>query len=236
LADALSIAMCEGLLASAYLGDGRLDEARALTAALAPRLGGAVLPLAPCLHAYLAAAEVALACCLRAPDDQGARDAARSASPARPRCGSRRRWRRASAAGGRRPRWPGAGCIKRKPSASPPSSGARSKLWISFCGTRDGEELASSCASHPDRCPRRGNGCARVCVAARQVGSRALRRDRIPARLAPGRQGGVRAKPRAGQGAAHRGARPAHLDGLLRQRLPRPQELLRRPGGLRAMG
>ena len=80
LADALSIAMCEGLLASAYLGDGQLDGARALTATLAPRLAGAVLPLAPCLHAYLAAAEVALACRVRAPDDQGARDAARTAS------------------------------------------------------------------------------------------------------------------------------------------------------------
>jgi hypothetical protein len=80
LADALSIAMCEGLLASAYLGDGRLDGALALTATFAPRLAGAVLPLAPCLHAYLAAAEVALACCVRAPDDQGARDAARTAS------------------------------------------------------------------------------------------------------------------------------------------------------------
>jgi tetratricopeptide (TPR) repeat protein len=61
LADALSIAMCEGLLASAYLADGRTESARAVTAALAPRLCGAVLPLAPCLHAYLAAAEVALA-------------------------------------------------------------------------------------------------------------------------------------------------------------------------------
>jgi eukaryotic-like serine/threonine-protein kinase len=80
LADALSIAMCEGLLASAYLGDGQLDGARALTATLASRLAGAVLPLAPCLHAYLAAAEVALACRVRAPDDQGARDAARTAS------------------------------------------------------------------------------------------------------------------------------------------------------------
>jgi len=80
LADALSIAMCEGLLASAYLRDGRLDGARALTTILAPRLAGAVLPLAPCLHAYVAAAEVALACCVRAPDDQGARDAARTAS------------------------------------------------------------------------------------------------------------------------------------------------------------
>jgi tetratricopeptide (TPR) repeat protein len=80
LADALSIAMCEGLLASAYLGDGRLDGARALTGTFAPRLAGAVLPLAPCLHAYLAAAEVALACCVRAPADRAARDAARTAA------------------------------------------------------------------------------------------------------------------------------------------------------------
>jgi len=72
--------MCEGLLASAYLGDGQLDGALALTATLAPRLAGAVLPLAPCLHAYLAAAEVALACCVRAPDDRAARDAARTAA------------------------------------------------------------------------------------------------------------------------------------------------------------
>ena len=81
LADALSIAMCEGLLASAYLGDGQLDGARALTATLAPAAGrcraaAGALPA----QAYLAAAEVALACRVRAPDDQGLRDAARTAS------------------------------------------------------------------------------------------------------------------------------------------------------------
>jgi hypothetical protein len=75
LADALSIAMCEGLLASACLAEGRLPEAREVAAALAPKLAGAVLPLAPCLHAYVGACEVALAW----PDGPDARAGARGA-------------------------------------------------------------------------------------------------------------------------------------------------------------
>jgi len=59
LADQMSIAMCEGLLASAYRAAGRMAELDEVAAALEARLRGPVLPLAPCLHAYLAAAELA---------------------------------------------------------------------------------------------------------------------------------------------------------------------------------
>jgi eukaryotic-like serine/threonine-protein kinase len=72
LADDLSIFMCEGLLASAYLATDRGRDAEQVAAALEPRLRQAVLPLAPCVHGYVGAGAVALRCWDRA----GAADAA----------------------------------------------------------------------------------------------------------------------------------------------------------------
>ena len=81
LADRMSIAMCEGLLASAYLLAGRPDDARNVTATLTPRLRGPVLPLAPCLHGYLGALSVALADCPPgATPDPGVRRSVRAAA------------------------------------------------------------------------------------------------------------------------------------------------------------
>jgi hypothetical protein len=81
LVDRLSIVMCEGLLITGYLAAGRLAEAQAVGAELAPKLEGAVLPLAPCLHGYVGAAQVALASWDQAgAGDRRARQAARAAA------------------------------------------------------------------------------------------------------------------------------------------------------------
>jgi eukaryotic-like serine/threonine-protein kinase len=86
LADRLSIVMCEGLLASAYLASGRLDDARRVAATLTPRLRGAPMPLAACIHGYTGSAAVALALWRSGgtPDGEGRRAA---------RLATRRLWR-----------------------------------------------------------------------------------------------------------------------------------------------
>lgn len=60
LPDRFSIAICEGLLASAQVALGRLAEGVATAEALAERLSGPILPLAACLHGYLGAVDAAL--------------------------------------------------------------------------------------------------------------------------------------------------------------------------------
>jgi tetratricopeptide (TPR) repeat protein/predicted Ser/Thr protein kinase len=101
LADRSSIAICEGLLATAYLRAGALDEASSVLAELLPRLSRGVMPLPPCFDAYLGAAEVAVALWRANRDDPAReRDARRAVRAlerfaaifpfARPAC---RRWR-----------------------------------------------------------------------------------------------------------------------------------------------
>ena len=72
---------------------------------------------------------------------------------------------------------------------------------------------------------RRGRCHRRVRAHAARA-RRPVRRDAVPDGLAARRQGRQRAQPR--REPAHRGTRPAHLDGLLLQRLPEHEALLRR--------
>ncbi len=60
-ADRSSIAICEGLLATAHLRSGNLEAAASVFSDLLPRLSHGVMPLPPCFDAYVGAAEVAVA-------------------------------------------------------------------------------------------------------------------------------------------------------------------------------
>ncbi|MGH7295932.1 MAG: hypothetical protein ACRELB_13405, partial [Polyangiaceae bacterium] len=72
-ADRSSIAICEGLLATAYLRAQDLEGAAAVLADLLPRLTRGAMPLPPCLDAYLGAAETAIGL-WRARRDDGSRE------------------------------------------------------------------------------------------------------------------------------------------------------------------
>jgi len=60
LADRSSIAICEGLLATAYVRAGDHGAAAAVLGDLMPRLSGGPMPLPPCIDAYQGAAEAAV--------------------------------------------------------------------------------------------------------------------------------------------------------------------------------
>ncbi len=60
IADRSSIAICEGLLATAHARAGAMDAATAVLGALLPRLTGGVMPLPPCFDAYVGASEAAV--------------------------------------------------------------------------------------------------------------------------------------------------------------------------------
>ena len=75
-ADRSSIAICEGLLATAYLRAEALDSAAAVLEELLPRLARGAMPLPPCFDAYVGAGEVAVALWRV---DRGSRDRERDA-------------------------------------------------------------------------------------------------------------------------------------------------------------
>ena len=109
----------------------------------------------------------------------------------------------------------------------PSSPSARSSTSTSSSASRSGgrpRERARSLMAKP-RIAILGGGAGAVTAALRAVQAglgRPLRVDHpLPAGLAPGRQGSLRARPRP----AHRGARPAPLVRLLRERVPAARPL-----------
>ena len=60
IADRSSIAICEGLLATAHARAGAMDAATTVLGDLLPRLTGGVMPLPPCFDAYVGASEAAV--------------------------------------------------------------------------------------------------------------------------------------------------------------------------------
>jgi hypothetical protein len=77
--DRYSIAICEGLLATAYVKTKAFEAADAVLEELMPRLALGPMPLPPCFDAYLGAAEASFALWRRSPLDRKlARRAARA--------------------------------------------------------------------------------------------------------------------------------------------------------------